>query len=210
MIDCRFKPITAWPKKPTPSHQRRHRFRAKWQQTLDLLETELTKLKARDITIEAFFRPNDIRNDGWPYANAKAAQPGVILKFTTKEKQAEFACDKFPDWQQNLRAIALGLEKLRTIEDYGIVVEEEQQYRGWFKELPAASAADEAVECAKTLIVYCGFATDTAKVLSSREEFDRVWRGAIREGHPDTGGTAEIFGKVIAARDRLKVLKGWN
>lgn len=192
MIDCRFKPITAWPKKPTPGHSRRSRFRAKWQQTLDLLETELTKLKARDITVQAYFRPNDIRNDGWPYANAKASQPGVVLKFTTKGKEAEFACDRFSDWQQNLRAIALGLEKLRAIEEYGIVVEEDQQYRGWFKELPGAAPTDEATACATELIRFSGLPLTVAQ-----ERFNEAWRKAVQLTHPDQNGSAEDFRQVM-------------
>ena len=140
MIDARFKSIKSWPKKPTPATERRNRFRSSWQQTLDLIETELSKLKAGDIVIEAYFRPEDIRNDGWPRSNARPSQPGVVLKFATKKGQMEFACDKFKDYQQNLRAIGMGLEKLRMVEDYGIVTEAEQ-YTGWLK-LPAASATD--------------------------------------------------------------------
>jgi|SoiMethySBSTD1v2_1073268.scaffolds.fasta_scaffold5892147_1 hypothetical protein len=71
MIDCRFKPISAWPSKPTPKGNRRHRFRAAWSNTLDLLEFELGKLRAQDITVEAFFQPAEIRNDGWPKSSAR-------------------------------------------------------------------------------------------------------------------------------------------
>ena len=65
MIDCRFKPIAAWPTEPT--RNRTHGpFKATWQKTLDLLEKELGYLRAVNVTIEAYFRPQDIRNDGWP------------------------------------------------------------------------------------------------------------------------------------------------
>jgi hypothetical protein len=57
MIDCRFKPISVWPSKPTPKGNRRHRFRAPWEKTLRLLETKLTKIRARDITIEGGPQP---------------------------------------------------------------------------------------------------------------------------------------------------------
>lgn len=208
MIDARFKSIKSWPKKPTPATERRNRFRSSWQQTLDLIETELSKLKAGDIVIEAYFRPEDIRNDGWPRSNARPSQPGVVLKFATKKGQMEFACDKFKDYQQNLRAIGMGLEKLRMVEDYGIVTEAEQ-YTGWLK-LPAASVDDELIEHVKTLIFYCGYETDTAKVITDQVEFQRIWRAAFTRTHPDQGGNPNEFRSVLAARDRIRELKGWS
>jgi hypothetical protein len=212
MIDCRFIPIQKWSKKPTPSYSRRDRFSAPWSKTLDLLERELVKLRAKEIVIEAFFHPSDIRNDGWPRSNARASQPGVILRFTTKKGIMEFACDRFADWQQNLRAIALGLEKLRMIDEYGIIEVEEQQYTGWLK-LPAASATDEAQQLALILCKYA--ATDETKaktVVVDQKMFESVWREAVRRTHPDQNPerSGADFNNVIQARDRLKQLKGWQ
>jgi hypothetical protein len=90
-IACRFKPIEKWPKQPTPKESRRNRFRAKWEDTLNVIEYELFQLGARDISIEAFFRANEIRNDGWPRSGAQPSQPGVILRFTTPKGEMEFA-----------------------------------------------------------------------------------------------------------------------
>lgn len=213
MIDCRFKSIEKWPKKPTPGYKRKSRFRATWSQTLDLLERELTKLRAADITVEAFFHPSDIRNDGWPRSNAKATQPGVILRFVTRKGVVEFACDRFSDWQQNLRAIAMGLEKLRQVEEYGIVSEEEQQqYTGWLK-LPPASTTDEILQLAMVLCRYAAVDDKHAgKIAADRTLFDQTWREAVRRTHPDSSGVqgATDFHRVINARERIKTLKGWN
>jgi hypothetical protein len=211
MIDCRFKPIEKWPKTPTPQESRRHRFRAKWADTLELLEKELSHLAAEDITIEAFFFPQDIRNDGWPRSNARPTRPGVVLKFITDGKEAEFLCDKFADWQQNLRAIALGLEKLRLVDDYGIVAEEGQQYTGWLR-LPAAGATDEAAECARILIQHASVGYTTSQILGDQQIFKQVYAEAMRRTHPDTspGRNVADFQNVVNARDRIKTLKGWQ
>jgi hypothetical protein len=83
MIEARFKPISKWPKKPTPQDDRKNRFRADWRSLLDGLEFELRKLGAKNIIIEAFIPADQIRNDGWPYTNARPTQPGIILKFST-------------------------------------------------------------------------------------------------------------------------------
>jgi hypothetical protein len=57
----------------------------------------------------------------------------------TQEDAFQFAVDKFATWQDNLRAIALGLEALRKVDRYGITKNSEQ-YTGW-KQLEAGPAA---------------------------------------------------------------------
>jgi hypothetical protein len=210
VIDCRFKPIEKWPSNPTPKGNRRHRFRAAWSTTLDLLEFELGKLRAQDITVQAFFQPGEIRNDGWPKSNARPSHPGVILRFVTAGKQAEFACDRFADWQQNLRAIALGLEKLRLVDDYGIVAEEGQQYTGWIR-LPEASAIDEATECARRLVDLACVSHVASDLLASRDIFEKVATEALRRNHSDTSsGNVDGLQLALSARNRIRELKGWK
>lgn len=212
MIDCRFKPISAWPSKPTPEYRRQYsRFKAGWSQTLDLLERELNHLKAKEITVEGFFSPSEIRNDGWPKSSARPSQPGVVLSFTTKQGRLVMPCDSFRDWEANLRAIALSLEHLRHVDRYGVTTEEKEQYTGWLK-LPAASAIDEATECARILIQHACVDHYPSQVLGDQKVFDSVWREAVRQTHPDTnnGRDSGDFNKVINARERIRTLKGWQ
>jgi hypothetical protein len=212
MIDCRFKPIEKWPAKPTPEYRRQQsRFKAGWSQTLDLLERELNHLKAKEINIEGFFAPKDIRNDGWPKSSARPTQPGVILSFTTKQGRMVMPCDSFRDWEANLRAIALSLEHLRAVDRYGVTTEEKEQYTGWLR-LPAAGASDEAAECARLLIQHACVGVDTARLLGDRNVFDSVWREAVRRTHPDANGGRDTgdFNRVINARERIKTLKEWQ
>lgn len=51
-------------------------------------------------------------------------------RLLTAQDTYQFAVDQFPTWQDNLRAIALGLDALRRVQRYGIVKEDEQ-YTGW-------------------------------------------------------------------------------
>jgi len=215
MLNCRFIPIQKWPGRPTPSYQRtRGAFKAGWSNTLDLLERELNQLRAKDITVEGFFSRDQIRNDGWPKSSARPTQPGVVLSFDTTKGRMVMPCDKYLGWESNLRAIALTLEHLRAVERYGATYHGEQ-YTGWLK-LPAASATDEATECANILI---GFASRTApdsvvfetgRVLSDRSAFGQAWKFAASATHPDAGGNAEEFTVTVAARDRIRELKGWS
>lgn len=151
MIDCRFKPLAQWPGKATPSYMKQNsRFKAGWQNTLDLLEKELNYLKAKEIAIEGYFRSQDIRNDGWPKSSARPTQSGVVLSFETKHGRMAMPCDRFTDWEANLRAIALTLENLRAAERYGVITERHEQYTGWLK-LAAASESDELPGLAQVL-----------------------------------------------------------
>ncbi len=212
MIDCRFKPIEKWPSKPTPDWRRQYsRFKAGWKATLDLLERELGHLGAKDITIEGFFFLNDIRNDGWPKSSARPSQPGIVLSFTTKQGRMVMPCDKYTDWESNIRAIALTLEYLRAVERYGATSEKQEQYTGWLR-LPAAGATDEAVECAKILIEHACTSFTPSLVLANQSVFDSVWREAVRRTHPDmnNGRDGGDFNNVINARERIKTLKGWK
>lgn len=212
MIDCRFKPITGWPSKPTPSWSRyRSPFKVGWQQTLDLLERELNHLSAKNITIEGFFHPSQIRNDGWPKSSARPSQPGVILSFDTKRGRMVMSCDRYPDWEANLRAIALTLERLRSVERYGITTERQEQYIGWLK-LPESSAIDEATECARRLIALACVGHAPSDLLSDRALFEKVAGEALRRNHSDTadnGGSVSGLQDALQSRNRIRKLKGW-
>lgn len=71
MIAASVRPIDRFPREET-TRRRRAPFRTGWGKTLDLLEVELRRLKAKDIVIQADFRAEDIRNDGWPRSSARA------------------------------------------------------------------------------------------------------------------------------------------
>lgn len=212
MIDCRFKPLVQWPGKATAAHARKSsRFKAGWQDTLKLLERELNHLRAKEITIEGYFRSQDIRNDGWPKSSARPEKPGVILSFETKQGRMAMPCDLFTDWEANLRAIALTLEHLRAAARYGVTTDKHEQYTGWLK-LPTASESVALPRLAKILTDYSCLAWRPDEVLSVREVFETVWREAVRRTHPDKnpGRTHVDFNSVIEARDHIKRLKQWE
>jgi hypothetical protein len=110
-----------------------------------------------------------------------------------------------------LRAIALSLEHLRAVDRYGVTTEEKEQYTGWLC-LPAAGANDEAAECARILIQHACAGWTTSQVLNDQKLFDSVWREAVRRTHPDAnpGRGGADFNRVINARKRIKILKGWS
>lgn len=131
MVDITFRALSQWPVSPTPSgNRRRSPFKATWEKTLDVLESELEHIHATNVVIEADCDRSQIRVDGHLRADAKLRGPGVIISFDTPVGALRFPCDTFEDWKANVRAIALSLEALRTVDRYG-VTRRAEQYKGW-------------------------------------------------------------------------------
>lgn len=220
----RFEPIKVWPKGWLERGEERSGspFSSTYQKTLDDLDVELEAVRAVDVVIQVDAAANQIRADGGLRADAKVAHPGVILTVATKSLGTMiYATDRFgrgtrrtsagwawiPAWQQNLRAIALGMEALRKVERYGIA-EQGQQYAG-YKELGSGIPLGEHV-VEETMTI-----ADAAIILA-----DGIWNGertpeAIRpmvEGlfkeqakrlHPDAGGDEAPFRRLVMARNLL-------
>lgn len=174
-----FRPIEHWPPEFSQATHFTHPFRAAYSDTLDLLGRELDKLGAHAVVIQLALDEGEIRNDGLPRAHARPRHPGVIVSFESKHGPLRYGTDAFPDWQANLRAIALGLEALRRVERYGIGKRGEQ-YQGW-KRLEAGGESLRAR--GHRLIVDHGGVVE-----------------ALKATHPDRGGDAEEFRAVQAAR----------
>ena len=193
MTFYRTSPLTDFTDVATPPGRRKTSpFSASWQQTLDLLEQELTHLAARDVVVEIALARGaaDIRRDGLPRSNARATHPGVRLSFESKHGPLTYATDRFQsactdqqDWQVNLRAIALGLEALRKITRYGIA-QAEKQYTGW-KALPAGQAMPASHmtrDAARELLLSLLKSQEAARHLLPLEQ---LYRRARAKAHPD-------------------------
>ena len=77
-----FRPLDRWPGKrsqPRPSS-----FRAGWSATIDLLERELSQLRAKNIVLQVDVSADQIRLDGMLRSDARPRSPGVILSFDSK------------------------------------------------------------------------------------------------------------------------------
>ncbi|WP_193613129.1 molecular chaperone DnaJ [Nocardioides lijunqiniae] len=122
------------------------RFGAKWGSTLELLDREVGALQGRDVVLEIDVAETDLKLNGELRANARLTSSAVVLAFESKHGPMQYRCDRFytnwahqgPEWQHNVRAIALTLEALRAVDRYG-ATETGQQYAG-FKALPAGHA----------------------------------------------------------------------
>jgi len=142
MLNATFRPLTQWPPGPRTETKKDGRFKATWVQTLDLLEHELGKLRAKDVVIQIEDPEGikGIRNDGSIRIVSRSyfrSLSGIVLSFESPKGNISMPCDRYEFWQDNLRAIALSLEALRAVDRYG-VTRGNEQYRGW-AQLPASN-----------------------------------------------------------------------
>ena len=200
-----LRPIVAWPG-PETEYRIRAPFRAPWPDTLDRLTTELRflgGLRSPDTVLQVALREQDFRLDGMPRANARPTHPGVILSVESTKGPLSFPCDRFDDWRDNLRAIALALEALRKVDRYGIT-QTGEQYVGWraIESGTARTHAPEPWDDAETLL------RDIAG-LPTADDLAFVARAAKIAAHPDrNGGNRAMYDKVDAAVQALEKA-GW-
>ena len=201
MLNAIFRPIDKWPWKQRASWQRKSTpFGATFTQTLDLLESELTHLRAKDIVIQAQTEMSQIRNDGWMKSNARVDGPAVILTFESRGSVYSYPCDTYNHWHANLRAIALSLEALRKVDRYGVTSNSEQ-YQG-FKRLAAADPAAERNAALEVLAKLSGMFLSGAP---EPETIDSAYKAAARRCHPDVPGSSpEEWAKLRAAMSILR------
>lgn len=200
MLQYQFRPIDQWPGKATTSRESSP-FRAAWSSTLDLLEKELRYLHAKDVVMQADVELREIRNDGMLRSDARPRSPRVILSFESKHGTLSYACDRYSDWQGNVRAIALTLESLRAVERYG-ATRGGEQYKGWAK-LPPPDAPMFADANAAGLYLLAAAERMGAGVKIGRDNLEDIYRAACVRHHPDRGGDAQTFKGVQNAKAML-------
>lgn len=177
-----FRPLPAWPYAAQP--RRAATYKVSYSRTLQDLEHEIEVLRGRELIIGVVTDESQIRIDGAIRADAKIGHPGVEVSFEVPDgRRLTFHTDVHggytTSWQDNLRAIALGLEALRAVARYGITSGVGEQYAG-FAQL---SAGGPDAERGKALVARAGGVT-----------------AALKAHHPDHGGEARDFADVQAYR----------
>jgi len=222
-----WQPLTQWPtgRKRTTAHEdanftrqttsvrtvgggqaqqmRGGRQRMPLTQTLEDLDRELYQISAKDIVVQIdvakdreLSRLSDLTN---------VSTPAVVLTFKRNGEPFVFACDYFKRWQDNLRAIAKGLESLRLLERYHIT-QSGEQYRGW-RALPAATTTALSTEQAASVIAR-RTGENPSLLQANRDAAKRAIRRAAAGAHPDSGGSTTDFQLVQEAKRVLETHHG--
>ncbi|ACV79061.1 J domain-containing protein [Nakamurella multipartita] len=190
-----IRPLTTWPGRLTPDAARVvSPFTAPLASTLRILDRELDAIGARHPVLEVAIDPTQFRIDGRPRATARAGHPGVVLSLPhTGHGPLRYATDRFVTWQENLRAVALGLEALRRVERYGITRRGEQ-YVG-FAALPPGQGApgNDPMTLARALAFLTEHSGQLLSAATPIDDIDRAYRRVARVLHPDSGGDPALF-----------------
>lgn len=213
-----YRPIDTWPGELT-RHRKASQFSAEFRATIRLLSDEVDHLTDPKydtlIVIQLAVDGHAIRRDETGLmAHARPEHPGVIVSFDSDRGPLRFSCDRFDSssltrsegWRQNLRAIALGLQALRTVDRYGLGHGTEQ-YVG-FSALPpgrpmgpAAMTVDEAGALLADATGHHG--SELVAQLLRGQGVQLAYRVAARKHHPDVGGDPDVFRRLVEARDLL-------
>lgn len=217
-VTVTFRPLTHWPQgrqRTEPYSHEDAKFRntgrrdglgnyvaserTPLSQTLRELSRELDMIGVAacvvqvDVAAEKELRRSEIRN---------VRSPAVVVSFTRGKAPLTFAADYFKRWEDNLRAIVLGLEGLRRLERYHIA-QAGDQYRGW-QALPATTTTALSTEAAAQVLAKRsdGFAADD--ILGVRDAARDAYRSAASRAHPDRGGSTHDFQLVQEAKRVLE------
>lgn len=194
-VSYEIRPLVTWPGKKTADRER-SRFSAEFHKTQDLLDRELDHLGAKHAVLQLDVGADDLRLDGTLRAGVRPKSPAVILSFETRRGPLSYPCDRFASWQENVRAIALALEALRSVDRYGVTSAGEQ-YKGWAA-LPDKSEEDgpQNGHDARSFIA-------SITGLWHEPEAESILRQAEMKTHPDRGGDPALFVKVQRARQLI-------
>lgn len=200
--DLTVAPIREWPGALTT--QRQHaKFKAPMASTLQTLKREIRELcdttaQRQSAELLVAIDSAQFRRDGRPYANAKATHPGVIFSIDSRYGHLSYPCDTFLYWDDNLRAVALALEALRKVDHYG-VTKRGEQYRG-FLAIEAGGAPAEFTSDFDALMFLAGVTGVPYADVSTKTLVNL----AKRKAHPDAGGDAGKFERVMRAERALR------
>jgi hypothetical protein len=210
-----------------PASQRtRSRFTTTWSDTLRELNREINHLGGRNVVFEIDVQEHHIRNDGMLRADARPADPAVVVAFESKHGPLLYRSDQYArlaygskaqhPWQDNVRAITLTLQALRAVDRYG-ATETGQQYTG-FKALPAGQAMPASHmtrTAAAELLERVAIGDEGAsrerqinRILEDSTQAREVWREARKVAHPDRrGGDHSVWDQVEQAARVLGVAR---
>lgn len=176
-----------WPRTKMPQ---KSKFNVSFTEARDGLMDEVKRLGGR---LPVLSSDLELRGDGLPYAKQRApADKGVAIYFEYKGKQRVFACDRWDNITDNMRALQKTIEAIRGIERWGASEMMERAFAG-FDALPAP---DRKKDWREVLGIDPGVHPVTEDII--KDQFRRM----TKKRHPDAGGSAEEMAELNAARDR--------
>lgn len=174
-------------------------FSAKLTSTLDLLDREAFMLGADAVEVFTSHLTSERLRDGQPGRRGATVFGAVRVALTSRKAgRLSWTGSTYSEWEDNLRAVALTMEKLRAIDRYGATHGE--QYAG-FAALPAGDGGTRA----RAMIAEAA-GVDLLGSVDGHLTDQQLVRRAIRATHPDVNeGDRSRYDQVVAAARDLGV-----
>lgn len=179
----------------TPAHQRKSYpggFEVTRRRSIDDLLNELRSWGADEIKLETGAE-HQKRNPHLPYANATADDPAAVAYFEKGGEQYAIACDKWDNLRDNIRAIGKYVEHKRMLPKYGITTAEAE-----FETAKLPPAGDYAVAGDEPAHRVLNVERDAPD-----DEIKAAARHRKKNAHPDNGGSAEKFQRIVEAEEAM-------
>jgi hypothetical protein len=177
-------PITQ-PRTP-PAKRRRSKFKVTFGDARSFLLAEVDRLGGYNAILSTNV---PLRRDGLPYADGDPGDPGAAIYFKMDSKPYVIACDSYESLRENVRALGLTIEALRTIERHGSTSMMEQAFTG-FLALPPPRPLDPPWWESLGVEAH----TPTEQVRAARQVL-------IEQHHPDRGGDHDVMAQINRAWD---------
>jgi hypothetical protein len=173
-----------WPYPDEPRQANQFGYRSRGvdrDDALRLLGEEIDRIRGFDVQIGVVTPADNISLAGTMRKQAFLST-GVEVSFMAGDRQLVFYTNAFREVNANLYAIGRGLEALRKLERYGIT-QANQQYEG-FAQLDSGHVVD----------------AERGRVLADQAG---GLRKALRQHHPDQGGSERDFKDVMAYKTAI-------
>lgn len=171
------------------------KFKTNPEKATKHLLAEIERLGGRGVVISSNAQ---YRADGMPYARqGYIADTGVAVYFKRKGRDVVFACDTYGHIHENIHAIGLTIEALRTMERHGAAELLDRAFTG-FEALPAPGASKHWRDV-------LGMAADVGAPKAAQLEAVRnLYRALASKHHPDRGGSHERMAEINRAWEQAQ------
>lgn len=181
----------AFERTPAADRERTSKFSVTFHEAVKSIETQLGRLGVDDWRLSTA-APHR-KKDGMPYANANPDDPSVVVRWTMDGEQYAVACDRYTDWRDNARAVALYIEEKRKMSDRPVTTGQSE-----FATARLPSGDDTAEAAAPPAHEVLGVDSD-----ADEREVRDAYRERLKEAHPDHGGSPAEFTQVKDAKEAM-------
>lgn len=183
-----------WERTPPGERTRNNKYQVTMAKAFKDLEDELERIGVDDFRYS--FGPPSRQRDGRPYANARAEDPGFVLRWSMDGDQYAVACDAYTRLRDNVRTVGLYIREKRKMENRPVSTGESEFANA---RLPPGDEDRAMVVGRQPPHEVLGVAPDAP---------ENVVRAAARrlaaDVHPDKDdGDADEFKRIQKAKERM-------